>query len=257
MPRPALATLLAVPLLVIACAGPGGVVRQPGSPVVQIPLSWSNAYLVHGDRPVLVDPGSPGDVEALGAALRAEGVAWADLALIVLTHGHADHAGAAAEVARRSSAPVLAGAADAPLLAAGGGAALPAQGVEARLVRPFVPKRFPPAVPTLTLEARPGRSSLDLRPFGVRGEAILTPGHTPGSLVVVLDAGGAVVGDLFRGGVFGGRLRARTPHRHYFHEDAERAESVVGALLRRGVTRFYLGHGGPVDGEAARRRFAE
>ena len=54
----------------------------------------------------------------------------------------------------------------------------------------------------------------------------------------------------------GGRIRPETPHRHYFHEDADRAEALVGALLRRGVTRFYVGHGGPVSAEKARQRFA-
>ena len=131
-------------------------------------------------------------------------------------------------------------------------------GIEARLVRPFVPKTFPAVEPDLTLAAAPGRSSLDLRPYGVRGTALLMPGHTEGSLVVVLDGDGrreAIVGDLFRGGIMGGRVDPDAPHRHYFHDDAERAEAAVGALLARGVSRFYLGHGGPVSAGAARERF--
>ncbi|MEO0558778.1 MAG: MBL fold metallo-hydrolase [Bacteroidota bacterium] len=247
---------LGLVIFVAACASGPGLVRQPDSVVVTIPLSWSNAYLILGERPILVDPGSPGDEEALGEALAAYDVAWEDLALIIVTHGHADHAGAAAAAVARSGAPLLAGAADRPLLTAGDGGRLKAQGFEARMIQPFVPKQFPAVTPTLELAEAPGRTSLDLRAYGVSGEAVLTPGHTEGSLVVLLDGGEAIVGDLFRGGVFGGRMDANTPHRHYFHANAEQAEGVVPALLRRGVTRFYLGHGGPVSSADAQRRFA-
>ena len=237
----AFAGLLALSLA--ACAGPGAAVRHPGTAVVQVPLRWNNAYLVLGERPVLVDPGSPGDgdFERLSSALDASGLAWSDLSLVVLTHGHADHAGGAARVSDASGAPVLAGDADLALLRAGSGGDLHAMGIEARLIRPFVPKAFPAVEPDLTLAAAPGRSSLDLRPYGVRGTALLMPGHTEGSLVVVLDGDGrreAIVGDLFRGGIVGGRVDPHTPHRHYFHDDAERAEAAVGALLARGVSRF-------------------
>jgi glyoxylase-like metal-dependent hydrolase (beta-lactamase superfamily II) len=55
--------------------------------VVAVPLSISNAYLLLGDRPVLVDTGVPGEEARLAGALRAHGVAPQDLALIALTHG--------------------------------------------------------------------------------------------------------------------------------------------------------------------------
>ena len=261
-----LSTVALLAIGLAACAGPGAATHHAGTAVVQVPLQWNNAYLLLGDgdsarRAILVDPGSPGDgdFERLSEALAEHGLGWQDLTLVVVTHGHADHAGGAARVAEASGAPVLAGAADLERLRAGDGGDLPTMGLEARLVRPFVPKTFPPVEPDHTLSATPGRSSLDLRPYGVAGTALLMPGHTAGSLVVTLDGGGrreAVVGDLFRGGIMGGRVDAHTPHRHYFHDDADRAEAAVGALLDRGVTRFYLGHGGPVSAAAARERFA-
>lgn len=61
--------------------------------IVAIPLSVSNAYLIRGDRPVLVDAGSPGDEGRLVAALHQHGVNPVDLSLVVLTHGHTDHTG--------------------------------------------------------------------------------------------------------------------------------------------------------------------
>jgi glyoxylase-like metal-dependent hydrolase (beta-lactamase superfamily II) len=133
-------------------------------------------------------------------------------------------------------------------------------GLEARLVRPFIRADFPPVQATVLLADRAGGGSLDLRSYGIDATARLTPGHTPGSLVVLVGDGSAgraaIVGDLARGGMMNGRLWAHVPHRHYFHEDAQRAEAAAVALLGEGVGRFYVGHGGPIEAAAVRRRFA-
>src|ERR1700739_4036664 len=68
--------------------------------VVQLPLSISNAYLLLGDRPVLVDAGRPGEEEKLLHSLHEHGIAPSDLSLVVLTHGHTDHAGSVNAVSR-------------------------------------------------------------------------------------------------------------------------------------------------------------
>jgi hypothetical protein len=62
--------------------------------IVPLRLSISNAYLLLGDRPVLVDTGRPGVEQRLLDSLDQHGIAPAGLALVVLTHGHTDHAGA-------------------------------------------------------------------------------------------------------------------------------------------------------------------
>ena len=64
--------------------------------ITRIRLSISTAYLIRHERPVLVDTGAPGDLPRLTAALAAAGVAPADLALVIHTHGHADHVGSSA-----------------------------------------------------------------------------------------------------------------------------------------------------------------
>jgi glyoxylase-like metal-dependent hydrolase (beta-lactamase superfamily II) len=267
MPTPRHVILLIAGLLALTAAGAALSSSRTSSPpshgnIVQIPLTWSNAFLVLGRRPVLVDPGSPsdGDFERLRNALAAHGYGFADLGLIILTHGHADHAGGTARVAAASGAPVLAGAPDAAMLRRGHHGELRAMGVEARLVRPFIRPDFPSVNAAVLLTDSAGGGSLDLRAYGIDATARLTPGHTPGSLVVLVEDGSAgraaIVGDLARGGMMNGRLRAHVPHRHYFHENAERAEAAAVALLRDGVGRFYVGHGGPIAAAALRSRFA-
>ena len=64
--------------------------------VTKIPLWVSNAYLVRGSRPILVDTGSPKEESRILRALEREGIRAADLSLILHTHVHSDHVGSTA-----------------------------------------------------------------------------------------------------------------------------------------------------------------
>lgn len=57
-------------------------------------------YLIEGPAPVLIETGSQSSVPALLAALDALGVGPSDLAGVVVTHIHLDHAGGVGDVAR-------------------------------------------------------------------------------------------------------------------------------------------------------------
>ncbi len=58
------------------------------------------AYLLEGPRPVLVETGSRSSVPSLLGALESLGLGPFDLAGVVVTHIHLDHAGGAGDVAR-------------------------------------------------------------------------------------------------------------------------------------------------------------
>jgi glyoxylase-like metal-dependent hydrolase (beta-lactamase superfamily II) len=72
---------------------------------ITLPLGMSypsvNAWLFTGPEPVLVDCGlnSPESRAALGDALAARGLGFGDLAKLIVTHTHVDHAGLAGEIA--------------------------------------------------------------------------------------------------------------------------------------------------------------
>lgn len=64
--------------------------------------------LVDGSGAVLLDPGFPWDAPRIRRALNAAGIGPREVRAIVLTHGHLDHAGSAAELQAWTGAPVYA-----------------------------------------------------------------------------------------------------------------------------------------------------
>ncbi|MBI3775963.1 MAG: MBL fold metallo-hydrolase [Gammaproteobacteria bacterium] len=219
--------------------------------IVQIKLSWSNAFLIKAQPPVLVDAGSPSDLPEIERVLAAHGVKLADIALVIPTHGHSDHAGAVAQLQRASSARVALGKGDVPMAKAGHNDDLKPTNFIARLLKRFaIDPNYEPFVPDIIIDG-----SLDLAPWGIQGKVLTLPGHTPGSVVVVLDDGRALVGDMILGGYFGGALFPQRAGQHYFHADVAANLENIKTLLKLRTKMFYLGHGGPVTREAVLEGF--
>jgi glyoxylase-like metal-dependent hydrolase (beta-lactamase superfamily II) len=218
--------------------------------VVSIRLSISNAFLIKGERPVLIDTGCPGDHATLVKALAKEGVAVSNLALILHTHGHRDHAGGSHQLKQMTAAPTAIHLSDADMLRNGGNRPLIPTNLTGRLIRPFVDKPFPSLEPDLFLE-----EPMDLKPYGIAGRIITTPGHTTGSVSVLLENSEAVAGDLLIGGYLGGLFAAHVPGVPYFAENMAALRTSIKKLLECSPTKVYVGHGGPLDGQAVRRWF--
>src|SRR5271167_3071828 len=120
--------------------------------LIPIPLPICNAYLLRGDRPMLIDTGRPRDAARIVAALAGHGVALADLSLILHTHGHWDHAGSTAQLRQLTAAPIAIHAADAPMLRHGDNGELRPTCWFARVFKPLLDRRFPGIEPDLLIE---------------------------------------------------------------------------------------------------------
>jgi glyoxylase-like metal-dependent hydrolase (beta-lactamase superfamily II) len=176
---------------------------------------------------VVVDPG--GDAPSILEAVRQSGMT---VRRILLTHGHLDHAGAAAELAEALGAPIEGPhRADAFLLDG-----LAAQGAAYGMdCRPVTPDRWLEEGDTVEIAGHD---------FAV----LHCPGHTPGHVVFVSTAlGFALVGDvLFRGSV------GRTDFPYGDH--AALIGAIRGKLFPLGDhIRFICGHGPGSDFGTERR----
>ncbi|GAY13836.1 MBL fold metallo-hydrolase [Mycobacterium sp. shizuoka-1] len=195
------------------------------------------AYLVDdGAQRLLIDTGAPA-----GAADLLSACGTPDL--VILTHCHVDHCGAAAAVHERTGAPIAAGAADAEVVR-GGLAAAPPNFEEWELpIHQRVAADLPPAAPPapVSLELR-GTEVLDI----VGGaHVIATPGHTDGSIAIHLPAHGIVftgdtvanVGEVTLG---------------VFNRDRTRTAESFRALADIDCQTACFGHGEPIAVGAGR-----
>lgn len=230
-------------------------------PVV-LRLGFVNAYLLRGDALVLVDCGYPGSAAAVVAAVRDAGEDPARLSLVIATHGHHDHYGAAADLRRMTGAPIACSDRDAAELEAGENRFLEPAGaggfVASLFASRFPAGRRPPwAVEPDVLFSGPA----DLSRWGVDASVVPCAGHIPGSLAVVPSASAALAWSApeARGGVplrlawaiagdlAMGRLASpRRPRLPFFVQDPLALAASLRAFSR--TDRVHLGHGGPVRG---------
>ena len=84
--------------------------------VFRLGTRWVNFHLVTDGRDaILVDAGYPRYARQLEGALAALGLRMSEIAAVIVTHHHVDHAGTA-ETARAGGATVYAGQADVPII---------------------------------------------------------------------------------------------------------------------------------------------
>ncbi|GAA1394674.1 MBL fold metallo-hydrolase [Kitasatospora putterlickiae] len=225
--------------------------------VVPIPVLGRhavNAYLLLGRHPVVVDAGTPGSGRRITEQLATHGVDPRDVRLIVVTHGHLDHFGSAAELRRLTGAPIAAHAADLGPYRTGRVREpyLP-NGPMGRLMArsPKLHEQVEPFEPDLVLRGGTGSGDVGLADFGVEGRIIPTPGHTAGSVSVLTEDGDLVAGDLIANS-FMGLIRGR-PANPPFHDDPLANLASLRAMLDLKPTRLHVGHGTPLDPARAER----
>ena len=179
----------------------------------RVDLGFVSAYvLVRGAEAAVVDTGTGGSADQIGAVLDEAGPGWAGVRHVVLTHKHPDHVGSLGEVADRASGATLyAGAADLDAIDA--------------------PRRL-----------RAVADGDDV--FGL--QVVATPGHTAGHVAVFDDDSRVLVaGDALNNS---GRLTGSNPQ--FTDDEAAAADSVrkLAALEPRVI---LVGHGPPVERAAA------
>ena len=158
---------------------------------------FTNSFVAKGDQGILlVDTGFPNHEGHFWRQIHRLGIRPCDITLIVVTHGHADHVGSLQVLKSQTAARVAIHRADSDLVRHGVVVVPPPVTVWGRFLF-FLFRalsflgRFDPVEPEIVVGGE-----LSLAQFGIRGKIIPTPGHTPGSLSVVLQSGEAFVGDL-------------------------------------------------------------
>ncbi|HET7839917.1 MAG TPA: MBL fold metallo-hydrolase [Rectinemataceae bacterium] len=215
--------------------------------IVPIDLGFVNAFLLRAkDGFVLIDTGLPQQWEALDRALTAAGCSRGKLALVVVTHGDLDHYGNCARLQKEYGAKVGVHREDAPVLRTGIGQERRISGLIATVIMGVLHffQRFggPPqrwnCEPDLLLE-----DGQDLGPFGLEARVLALPGHTRGSIGVLMATGDFFVGDLLGN-------RPRPAPSFYIENTANYRRSLERVQAMTGIGTVYPGHGRPFGPEA-------
>ncbi|MBO8187624.1 MBL fold metallo-hydrolase [Streptomyces spirodelae] len=228
---------------------------QPVRPFLHvIPFAVGQAYLWRdGEEISLIDTGPPGGADAVEDAIRHCGAEPAALRRIVLTHFHLDHTGSAAELATRHGAEVVAHRADAPVVRGRAPAPPPdmagapewERAVFDQVHAPFGITADAPAVPP----APPCRVDRevdegDVLEFGGGATVLSVPGHTQGSLALLLPEHRT----LFTGDTVAWIEDAPAPG--VFNQDRARTMTAFQRLCalsaRESVETVCFGHGAPL-----------
>jgi glyoxylase-like metal-dependent hydrolase (beta-lactamase superfamily II) len=204
---------------------------------------YTAAYLIHGRRPTLIETGPTTSVEPVTRALAALGIGADELANIVLTHIHLDHAGGVGRLAARFP--------DATVHVHDRGARhlIDPTRLVASATRVYGADRmaslFGPVepVPEERVRALSDDDTIDVG--GRTLEVIDTPGHASHHVAIV-DASSGVV---FTGDALGIHvpdlpvLRPATPPPDF---DLELAVRSINAIRSRRPTALLFAHFGPI-----------
>jgi hydroxyacylglutathione hydrolase len=214
-----------------------------------VKLGVDCCYLIQDTGCIMVDGGAPGQAEGFRQALAGLSLNPRDIKLIVLTHGHWDHIASAQAIQSITGARLALHRQEKDWLEQDLKPAPPGVTtwgrVFAAIMAPFTPLiHIPPAKVDVVL----GDEALSLAEYGIPGKIMPTPGHSRGSVSVVLETGDAFVGDLAMNG-FPLRLSPGLP---ILAEDMQQVRQSWQALLDAGVKTIYPAHGTPFPADIMR-----
>jgi glyoxylase-like metal-dependent hydrolase (beta-lactamase superfamily II) len=202
----------------------------------------ANTFLVENSRGVmLIDAGMPRQAARIVNAIRARGHTPQDVRLILITHGHIDHAGSARTLKKLTGAPIALHRGDARLVETpslkippGRTATTEAIGALMRAFGWLMPLEI--FTPDILLDD--GQS---LREFGFAARVVHTPGHTAGSLSVLFDDGTLFVGDAILN-----LVHVAFP---LYWEDAPQARASAFKIRAHQPRLCYTAHGRAFDAQ--------
>jgi hydroxyacylglutathione hydrolase len=219
--------------------------------VERIRAGITNTYLVRDRGAILVDPGQPGKESVVLRKLSALLPRLEEIRLIIATHGHFDHFGGGHELRRATGAKFAVHRGDADWVSQGILAVPPGTTPYGRLLsrvgRVVFPRLFEvrPLPPDVLL----GDAEIPLEEYGIAGRILPTPGHTPGSVSVLLDSGDLLVGDM----AMNGPPFTWSPSLPVFAHDVNLVRETWERLFERDVRTIHPGHGRPFPAEVLRR----
>jgi len=221
-----------------------------GVKIYTIPLGFDHCYILQDKGTVMVDGGSPKTVKQFRKTIEEIHLNPKDIKLMILTHGHWDHIGSAKEIKDLTGAKIALHEKEKEWLEKSQKPMPPGVTLWGHIfggiIRTFLPFIH---IPSTKVDLVLGDESMSLSEYGIPGRVIHTPGHSSGSVSVLLETGEAFVGDLAMN-KFPLRLSPGPP---IFAEDWEALKKSWQILLDQGAKTVYPAHGEPFSVDIIRK----
>ena len=222
-----------------------------GVEIYPIILGMNRVHILKGKGTILIDGGPPGKSRDFLKRLEKTGIEPCEIGLMVLTHGHWDHVGSAAGIQAATGTRIAMHSGDKVCLEEPRNMVPPGACLRGRVFRRLLEFWFRDvSIPPAQVDIELGNEEFSLEEYGIHGKILPTPGHTPGSVSVLLDSGEVFVGDLAMNRL-PMRFRPGTP---IFADDLGQVKRSWRKLLELGAKTVYPAHGKPFSAEVFRRR---
>ncbi len=197
-------------------------------------FGYANCYLLSGrDGSILIDTCNYYNGQGILKRVKDKNVR-----LILLTHGHFDHVGSAAYLAKRLNVPIAMSEKDMPILGKGEDSILLGTTALGKVFSFFskpVLKRSKYSMFKPDVLLKEGQN---LSEYGVDAKILELPGHTKGSVGVLADDGDIIVGDAM--------FNMLRPTVARIFEDEDTMRKSVDKIKNSGAKTIYFGHGKPI-----------
>lgn len=211
--------------------------------IITIPAGAVNCYLIQGKENVLIDTGYGNSYERIEKVMKSYNLQIQSIQTIIITHGHNDHYGGLKKLKQQTKAQVVAHQKDVNMIQEGTNGELKPYGIRGRIIKALVSRRPAPLLDTVGVEYAID-TSISLEPFGIGGKIIETPGHTLGSISVLLETGDLFVGDLVMS-----MFPLEKCHLPFFVEDLNALYNSLEIISKESFSTLHMGHGKAITKE--------